>query len=362
MGTPANQELLASAGLATTETGGATPSDLVLAVDAETDDAAASALAAARVHLEEAQRVRDTAGPGRPRTLETALRRLPDANLVSISVPGEYAKLEALAALRRGLHVFLFSDNVTVADEIELKRLAVSKGLLCMGPDCGTAYLGGVGLGFANAVPPGRVGCIAASGTGLQAVACHLAALGEGISHGHRRRRPRPLGRRRRRHDDLRAHRARPRSRHRGDRARHQAARARGAPRAGGRAPPASPSPSSSARSAPRHGRALLAPGCPRWRMPPARPPPACRDGRGRRARSRIPPPCALGWQPWPSGRPQREDCSASSPAARSPTRRASSSSRCWDPWRAISAAPQRGSTRSSTSGPTSSRAAGPIP
>ncbi len=184
MGTPANQELLASAGLATTETGGATPSDLVLAVSAESDAAAADALAAARVRLEEGQRARETGGTSRPRTLETALRQLPDANLVSISVPGEYAKLEALAALRRGLHVFLFSDNVSLDDEIELKRLAVSRGLFCMGPDCGTAYLGGVGLGFANAVARGRVGCIAASGTGLQAVASHLTALGEGVSHG----------------------------------------------------------------------------------------------------------------------------------------------------------------------------------
>jgi FdrA protein len=103
---------------------------------------------------------------------------------VTISIPGAYARFEAMAALRRGLHVFLFSDNVCLADEIALKRLATEKGLLCMGPDCGTAYLGGVGLGFANVVPRGRIGCVSASGTGLQAVASRLAALGEGISHG----------------------------------------------------------------------------------------------------------------------------------------------------------------------------------
>ena len=102
----------------------------------------------------------------------------------SISVPGAYAALEARTALRRGLHVFLFSDNVPLAEEVELKRLAASRQLLCMGPDCGTAYLGGVGLGFANVVPRGRVGCVAASGTGLQAVVTRLAALGEGVSHG----------------------------------------------------------------------------------------------------------------------------------------------------------------------------------
>jgi FdrA protein len=80
--------------------------------------------------------------------------------------------------------VFLFSDNVALEDEIALKRLAARRRLLCMGPDCGTAYLNGIGLGFANVVPRGRIGCIAASGTGLQAVASHVAELGEGISHG----------------------------------------------------------------------------------------------------------------------------------------------------------------------------------
>ena len=89
-----------------------------------------------------------------------------------------------MSALKRGLHVFLFSDNVALDDEIALKRLAVSRRLLCMGPDCGTAYLNGIGLGFANVVSRGGVGCVAASGTGLQAVASHVAALGEGISAG----------------------------------------------------------------------------------------------------------------------------------------------------------------------------------
>ena len=101
-----------------------------------------------------------------------------------ISVPGAYAAKEAMDALQSGLHVFLFSDNVAVVDEVALKREAIERGLLLMGPDCGTAYIGGAGLGFTNAVKPGRVGCIAASGTGLQAVASQLDALGEGISHG----------------------------------------------------------------------------------------------------------------------------------------------------------------------------------
>jgi FdrA protein len=184
MGTPANQELLERTGLATQESHGARPDDLILAVDAETEAAADEALDAARELLRERHRTAEDGEAIRPRTLDAALRVLPDANLVAISVPGTYAPMEAMRALRRGRHVFLFSDNVPLAEEIKLKREAVSRGLLCMGPDCGTAYINGVGIGFANAVPRGRVGCVAASGTGLQAVASRLAALGEGISYG----------------------------------------------------------------------------------------------------------------------------------------------------------------------------------
>jgi FdrA protein len=184
MGTPANHELLDRTGLATPDTRAARPDDLILAVDANDDGTAAEALAAARTLLNERRHATEAAGAIRPRTLDAALRILPGANLAAISVPGAYAAFEARRALRRGLHVFLFSDNVPIKDEIELKREAVARGLLCMGPDCGTAYLNGTGLGFANAVPRGRVGCVAASGTGLQAVASRLAALGEGISQG----------------------------------------------------------------------------------------------------------------------------------------------------------------------------------
>lgn len=182
MGTPANHALLAAAGLAAPEVEDAAPGDLVLAVEADSGAAAEAALQAGAAMLEE--RSQASSARRRPRTLAAALGALPDANLAVISVPGAYAPLEARTALRRGLHVFLFSDNVPLADEVELKRFAASRRLLCMGPDCGTAYLGGVGLGFANVVPRGRIGCVAASGTGLQAVVTRLAALGEGVSHG----------------------------------------------------------------------------------------------------------------------------------------------------------------------------------
>jgi FdrA protein len=181
MGTPANRELLAApAWRRPTSRRGA--GDLMLAIDAETEPAAESALAAARV-LRPKRRARGASGRIRPH-LESAIRQFPEANLALVSVPGAHAALEAMTALRHGLHVFLFSDNVAIEDEVALKRLAASRRLLCMGPDCGTAYLNGVGLGFANVVPRGRIGCVAASGTGLQAVAAHVAALGEGISHG----------------------------------------------------------------------------------------------------------------------------------------------------------------------------------
>lgn len=183
MGTPANRAILAGAGLASDEAASANPEDLVLAVAAESAPGALEALAAAEALLDAPRAAPGASGPA-PRTLEAALRLAPEANLAMISVPGAHARLPAQRALARGLHVFLFSDNVPLADEVALKQLAVSRGLLCMGPDCGTAYLNGMGLGFANVVPAGRVGCVAASGTGLQAVVSRLAALGEGVSQG----------------------------------------------------------------------------------------------------------------------------------------------------------------------------------
>jgi FdrA protein len=129
------------------------------------------------------QRVRcDDSGASVPRTLDTALRRLPEANLVCISVPGRYARREALRALEQGLHVFLFSDHVDLETEAELKQLAAQKGLLVMGPDCGTAILSGAPLAFANQLPRGPVGLVAASGSGLQQVGCLLAHQGIGVS------------------------------------------------------------------------------------------------------------------------------------------------------------------------------------
>jgi FdrA protein len=182
MGTPANHDLLRQSGLLTAEAESAGPNDLVIVVEADSESLARTALARADELLAARQRRLRSTGRVLPRTMGSAFRQLPGANLALISVPGAWAAGEARKALRLGLHVMLFSDNVSVEDEVALKRLARDKGLLMMGPDCGTAYLGGAPLGFANVVPRGRVGLVAASGTGLQQVACLLAAGGEGIS------------------------------------------------------------------------------------------------------------------------------------------------------------------------------------
>jgi len=182
MATPANRALLEQAGLLSSEGAAAGAADLIVAVEADcVESADAAHEAVSRALLARRASAAGGAGPA-PRTLEAALRILPDANLALISVPGPYAGAEARRALRAGLHVMLFSDNVPVETEIELKRLALERGLLMMGPDCGTAIVDGVPLGFANAVPRGRIGLVAASGTGLQEVTSVIAREGEGVS------------------------------------------------------------------------------------------------------------------------------------------------------------------------------------
>src|SRR5262245_66018067 len=115
-------------------------------------------------------------GIGQPKSLRAALRAQPGANLALISVPGDYAAAEARKALSRGLDVMIFSDNVPLAEEVALKREAQALGRLLLGPDCGTAIIGGAPLGFANRVPRGDIGLIGASGTGLQEVCSLMAA------------------------------------------------------------------------------------------------------------------------------------------------------------------------------------------
>lgn len=183
MATDMNKEILAAVGLLTPEARAARDVDLVVAVEAESESALEAAFAAVDRLL---QRRRSAGGPAgglpAPRTVAAARRLEPGANLALISVPGAYAGREARLALEQGLHVMLYSDNVPLETEVQLKRLAHEKGLLLMGPDCGTAIVNGVGLGFANAVRRGTIGIVAASGTGAQELSVLIDRLGAGVS------------------------------------------------------------------------------------------------------------------------------------------------------------------------------------
>jgi FdrA protein len=181
MATQANRDLLAANNLLP-ETVTANPDDLLIVVKANDDNSATDAIGKVDELL--ARRKSSTVSEDfRPRSLSAAVKQLPEANWVLISVPGRYAAGVAREALELNKHVFLYSDNVSLEDEIALKKYAREKGLLVMGPDCGTAIINGIGLGFANRVRRGAIGIIGASGTGTQAVTAHIHNLGSGISH-----------------------------------------------------------------------------------------------------------------------------------------------------------------------------------
>ncbi|WP_214889367.1 acyl-CoA synthetase FdrA [Exiguobacterium sp. s142] len=181
MATPMNKELLENVGLMTEEASTATDADLIIACRAEAD-----VLPSILAEVDEALGAKKTAtkrnGKTSVTTFGAALDMSPDANLAVISVPGEFAARETRRALEQGLHVMLFSDNVSVEDERDLKTYAAEKGLFVMGPDCGTAMINGTGLCFANDVKRGGIGMVAASGTGLQEVMVQVDRLGYGVS------------------------------------------------------------------------------------------------------------------------------------------------------------------------------------
>jgi len=184
MATELNLDLLDGMGFGAPD--GAGPNDLLVAIRADDDEAVQRGQAELEAAL-----ARSTAGgsgstglgaPPPPRTTGSAARRT-GASLSLVSVPGPHAFTEAMDALEAGLSVMIFSDNVPVEQEIRLKDEGARRGLLVMGPDCGTAAVSGVGLGFANTVRPGPVGIVAASGTGAQQLMCLLDAAGVGVSH-----------------------------------------------------------------------------------------------------------------------------------------------------------------------------------
>lgn len=185
MATEANHAMFAAAGLLTDEVKAASPNDMAIVIDAESEEALNNTLAEIEKLLAGGGKKGAASNEGfeTVRSFEAAKKELAGANIAMISVPGTFAAGEARKALDAGMHVFMFSDNVSLEDEVALKSLAASKGLLMMGPDCGTAMVAGVPLGFANVIRRGKIGIVGASGTGIQEVACLIDRNGEGLSH-----------------------------------------------------------------------------------------------------------------------------------------------------------------------------------
>lgn len=182
MGTRENRAILENSGLLLEEFKDARDSDLLVAVKADSEKIAFDAFDQLdRVFAESKKRTGEES-EYRPASIDGALEIMPGANIAIVSVAGAYAGDVAMSALDRGLHVMIFSDNVPLDTEIALKKTASEKGLFVLGPDCGTAIINGVPLGFANSVKRGGIGLVAASGTGLQEVSCITTSLGAGIS------------------------------------------------------------------------------------------------------------------------------------------------------------------------------------
>ncbi|WP_066308285.1 acyl-CoA synthetase FdrA [Bacillus sp. FJAT-29814] len=181
MGTEMNKEVMKNVGLMTPEVEEAKTSDLIIVVKAASDELCESAFESIN-ELFTKKNTSKGKSEVKYATISSAAQSVPEANLAIIAVNGAYAAREARKALENDLHVMMFSDNVSIEDEIELKNLAHEKGLLMMGPDCGTAIIGNTALCFANAVRKGNIGIVGASGTGSQEVSVRIHEFGQGIS------------------------------------------------------------------------------------------------------------------------------------------------------------------------------------
>ncbi|RYB92973.1 FdrA family protein [Nocardioides oleivorans] len=178
MATGLNLEVLTGMGFDVPDS---SPNDMVVALRLDDDADLAAALAAVDTALVPTRPGSGDTTVAPPRTTGSALRRTGSGAVALVSVPGASATVEAMDALEAGHDVMVFSDNVPVAEEVALKQYATSRGALVMGPDCGTAVIDGVGLGFANTVRPGRIGIVAASGTGCQQLLALLDHAGTSL-------------------------------------------------------------------------------------------------------------------------------------------------------------------------------------
>lgn len=182
MGTDMNKEVMGNVGLAIPEVMAAQASDLIIVAKVADGEKPDEVLAQIEGVLTKKKELKNEQQDLTFATIPVAAENIPDANIAVISVNGDYASREARLALENNLHVMMFSDNVSVADELSLKTLAHDKGLLMMGPDCGTAIINNVGLCFANGVRKGKIGVVGASGTGSQEISAQIHNLGGGIS------------------------------------------------------------------------------------------------------------------------------------------------------------------------------------
>ena len=183
MGTDANKDILNNTGLLTSEAEAASPNDMMIVVDSEDEQIMEEVLPVIDTFLADLSAKGDDKEKPAAASWQEALTALPDANVALFSIPGEYGAAEMEKALKNGLHVFSFTDNVAIEDEVRLKKLAHEKGLLMMGPDCGTGIISGIPIAFTNVVSPGNIGVVGASGTGIQEVTTIIDRLGGGVVH-----------------------------------------------------------------------------------------------------------------------------------------------------------------------------------
>ena len=183
MGTDANKDIFRNTGLLTPEAEAASPSDMIIVVDAGDAAIVDLVLEETAAFLNDLSVKKQQSNLQEASSWTEAAAILPDANLALFSTPGEYTAPEIERALDMGLHVFSFSDNIALEDEIRLKQKAHEKGLLFMGPDCGTGIISSIPVAFTNVVQPGNIGIVGASGTGIQEVTAVIDRLGGGVVH-----------------------------------------------------------------------------------------------------------------------------------------------------------------------------------
>ncbi|MFJ3389489.1 acyl-CoA synthetase FdrA [Lysinibacillus sp. NPDC086135] len=183
MGTPANKDIFKSSGLGTDELEKAKPNDIVIVVDTDQEEKVDEVKEEVEIALKGDSDSQNTSKGQEAHNWKRTMELANNPNLALISIPGQYAAMEAENALNEGLHVFMFSDNVSKEDEVKLKQKAHEKGLLVMGPDCGTALIHGVPLAFTNNVNEGDIGIVGASGTGIQEVTTIIDRYGKGVTN-----------------------------------------------------------------------------------------------------------------------------------------------------------------------------------